>query len=282
MPPIYVSDLDGTMLRPDATLGEVSRTGLQRLLAAGIPVTVASARSALTMREVMAGVPFTLPVVTFNGICTVDLASGRRLKVRHLAAEVLASVMDSFSVGGLEPLVVSSDGAADHSSFRRIANEAMDWYIGSRRSWGDQRLRELPDLAPSLRETVFGINAIERSHVVHGVREHLERELGDRVGVNVFEDCYYPGWHWLMVSDGRANKGHAVAELLADHGYDPADLVAFGDNHNDLGMMRLAGRAVAVANAAEEVRAMAHDCIDSNATDSVVRYMLADAEEWLA
>lgn len=42
--PLYVCDLDGTLLGPDATLSEFSREGLNRLLEAGIQLTIASSR----------------------------------------------------------------------------------------------------------------------------------------------------------------------------------------------------------------------------------------------
>ena len=81
---LYISDLDGTLLRSDATLSPYSRTGLQRLLQEGIAFTVASARSAVSMRPILDGITLTLPIIEFNGAFLSDLATGRHLLVNSI------------------------------------------------------------------------------------------------------------------------------------------------------------------------------------------------------
>ena len=51
------------------------------------------------------------------------------------------------------------------------------------------------------------------------------------------------------------------------------ELVAFGDNHNDLEMLQVADRGFAVANAVEPVRLAATEVIDINEEDAVVRHI---------
>lgn len=81
---VYVCDLDGTLLRSDGTLSAFSRQGLNRLLDAGIGLTVASARGTPGMRSLLAGVAIRLPVIELNGAFVSELESGR-----HLAGNVL-------------------------------------------------------------------------------------------------------------------------------------------------------------------------------------------------
>ena len=65
--PLYVSDLDGTLLRNDTSLSQYSKDTLNALLDQGLLFTVASARSIASMRHVLADLPLRLPVVEFNG-----------------------------------------------------------------------------------------------------------------------------------------------------------------------------------------------------------------------
>ena len=51
---LYVSDLDGTLLQDDATLSPASRQILTSLLEEGLPLTVASARSVVSMQQMLA------------------------------------------------------------------------------------------------------------------------------------------------------------------------------------------------------------------------------------
>ena len=52
-------------------------------------------------------------------------------------------------------------------------------------------------------------------------------------------------------------KGARLSEFLAQHQIDPAQVIAIGDNHNDISMLRMAGLGVAMANAEDEVKAVA-------------------------
>ena len=59
---LYISDLDGTLLADNAALSEASHRGLLRILQAGVPFTVASARSIVSIRHTLGELPLTLPV----------------------------------------------------------------------------------------------------------------------------------------------------------------------------------------------------------------------------
>ena len=87
--PLYVSDLDGTLLRSDTSLSQYSKDTLNFLLDQGLLFTVASARSIATMRRLLAGLRLRLPVVEFNGAFVSDLASGRHYLVRELQRDIL-------------------------------------------------------------------------------------------------------------------------------------------------------------------------------------------------
>ena len=67
-----------------------------------------------------------------------------------------------------------------------------------------------------------------------------------------------------------------LLQILADHmDIDMTDVIAFGDDVNDLGMLKLAGTAVAVSNAIDEVKAVADHVTDSNDQDGVAKFLEA-------
>lgn len=67
----------------------------------------------------------------------------------------------------------------------------------------------------------------------------------------------------------EVSKGQALQALAADLGIAPEEVVAFGDQHNDIGMLRFAGLGVAMENAHEEVKAEADYVTASNADEGV-------------
>lgn len=107
----------------------------------------------------------------------------------------------------------------------------------------------------------------------------VARRFADAVAANLFENAYSPGWYWLTLHDQRATKDQAIAALTQMLGFDSHDLVVFGDHWDDIAMSRVAGTAIAVANAAQELRAHATKVIETNDEDSVARYIAADRRQ---
>ena len=83
---------------------------------------------------------------------------------------------------------------------------------------------------------------------------------------------YGPDLGILEVFSADASKANALRRLKKLVGADR--VVVFGDNINDLPMMREADVAVAVGNAVEEVKRAATVVIGPNTDDSVARYIL--------
>ena len=84
MPILYITDLDGTLLRSDATLSAFSRSVLADLLSRGVLFTVASARSVTSIRPILNGLPLPLPVIEFNGAFISDLDTGRHAIINDI------------------------------------------------------------------------------------------------------------------------------------------------------------------------------------------------------
>lgn len=64
---LYITDLDGTLLQNDGTLSAFSKSGLKQMLDHRLPITIASARSIASMKPILDGLTFHLPVISFNG-----------------------------------------------------------------------------------------------------------------------------------------------------------------------------------------------------------------------
>lgn len=72
------------------------------------------------------------------------------------------------------------------------------------------------------------------------------------------------GVEFVEVTPPGADKGRGLARLCERLAVDAADVVAFGDNHNDLTMLEWAGRGVAMGNALTDVKARADEVTASN------------------
>lgn len=276
-PFLYVTDLDGTLLDAQGKLSQRSRTGLKRLLEGRMPITIASARGYRSIREVLGDLPFSLPVVEYNGAFLTDYATGEHLEVNALEANLAHELFDMIVASGQRPFVSSFNGLEDCVHYDELINPAMVWYEVRRRSVSDPRLRRTPDLRRTMAEAVVSLTVMDRSErQIRALEERLMRTFGSLVRLYFYENAYFRGTYWLTIHDDRASK-HLAVEKLRSRLPPQVKVVALGDNVNDIEMLRAADRAVAVENAVPALLALAHSVIGHHAKDSVIEFLEAEA-----
>jgi Cof subfamily protein (haloacid dehalogenase superfamily) len=274
---LYISDLDGTLLTNEATLSDFSRTTLQNLLQDGLPFSVASARSVISMQMMLTGLDLKLPVVEFNGAFLSNLKTGRHEVINAVEPQVVDDLYGLIKKAGHTPLVSTFNGTEDRVYYREVANEGMLWYVNDRTERKDRRLRCLEDLTRSFQEQVVCLTVIGVPETLSELETAIHERHEDKVETHLFENQYSPGWYWLTVHDRRATKDQAIRTLMQIYGLREKNLVVFGDHVNDIKLFKIASESIAVANAAAELKPYATRIIGSNQEDSVVKYI---SEHW--
>jgi hydroxymethylpyrimidine pyrophosphatase-like HAD family hydrolase len=173
---------------------------------------------------------------------------------------------------GVVPFVSSYDGKRDNLYCPQPSNAGMAHYRGNRKEQADPRFRELVSLSEAAREQVVTLTFIAEPDRLRRARE-LIGETGRQLAVNLFENWYSPGWYWLTIAHPSANKAAAVRALRARHALQGVRTIVFGDEINDVPLVRDADIGVAVANAIDEVRQAADLVIGSNTDDAVIDYI---------
>ena len=102
------------------------------------------------------------------------------------------------------------------------------------------------------------------------LRLHMIEALGGQARINMLINKSYQG-HILEVLPASVSKWTALQQLAAREGIMPADIIAVGDDENDIDMLRHAGLGIAMGNATETVKAAADHVTGSNAEDGLVQ-----------
>lgn len=273
--PVYVCDLDGTLLRSDGTLSEASQRGLKQLLADGARLTVASSRSTPAMRSLLEGVDLQLPVLELNGAFISELETGHHVASNVLSPHLARIVVEAVLSTGTDPVLSAWDGSSDRVYFGSRTNTGTRWYVEEKRQYGDPRLTPCDDLLAVLdgaqlaAVTTFALDA-EAS----ALTERLRELVADSAVVHSAQNAYCPGWTEVQVQHRDAEKGAAIPSLLAACGIADAEVIACGDHLNDLGLFAVATHSVAPANAHPAVLKVASEIVGSNDQDGVVRWLL--------
>ena len=275
---LYVSDLDGTLLRSDGSLSPYTVRTLNRLIGEGMPFTVASARGGGPIRNVLGGVRLRLPIIATNGAHVSDLATGRHLAVHALPPAIAHDLWTLFDGRGFSPFLFTSDGSSDRFYYTAdsLRNDGMRRFHRKRQIRQDPRLRRLDDLRQCLDDQVVLFILIDALPRMQDLEREIRRRHGDAVQIHSHEH-YEELWFQLTVQDARATKGQGVAALKRLLDLAHCRLVAFGDHVNDISLFRVADEAYAVAGAAPELAEHATAIIGSNDDDAVARWL---AHRW--
>jgi Cof subfamily protein (haloacid dehalogenase superfamily) len=271
---LYISDLDGTLLRDDALLSPFSSKILRELLEDHLPFTVASARSATSIRKVLPGLELQLPVIGYNGSFISDLASGEPQIVNSIGPTTVEEVYELIGASGGSPFISTFDGARERIYYSSVVNNGMQWFAEQHQ--GDPRMCLVNDWRISSRDQVTRVTVIGQRGILMEVQCAIKSRCNSSVEVDCYENQYSPGWYWLTVHDQTATKDQAIRVMMREWGLEDAELVVFGDGNNDIKMFQMADRAIAVANAADDVKRYASEVIGANSEDSVVKYLLKD------
>jgi len=267
---LYISDLDGTLLRGNRTLSSFTCEAIRALTARGVLFSYATARSLYTATTVTGGLTTSLPVVLHNGVFTVQPETGHILRSCAFSAEDVATIRTAADHLGVTPIVYTMTEAGErYSLMPERLTEGGRAYLAMHE--GDPRGR-VTDSAEALWQghalfNILCIDSEEKLSALYGQFRHTYR--------CVYQREMYSGYWWLEIFPRCATKADGVLDLKQRLACDR--LVCFGDGVNDLPLFAVADECYAVANAEQEVKAAATAVIGSNEEDGVTRWLLAHA-----
>ncbi len=264
---LYVSDLDGTLIRSDEKTSEYTNQVINRLVEAGMMFSYATARSFHTSHKVTAGLNAKFPLIIYNGAMVVDNADGSFLIKNFFGKEIREVLADLFA-HRVYPIVYSFINNVEKFSFcPRKSSQAVLDFNETRR--GDRRCRMVADENDLMAGEIFYITCIDDADKLKPLFEKYK----DRYHC-VFQIDIYSGEPWLEILPKAASKANAIRQLKEKLGYDK--LVVFGDGKNDVDMFELADEAYAVANAVPELKERATAIIGGNNEDGVAKWLEAN------
>jgi hydroxymethylpyrimidine pyrophosphatase-like HAD family hydrolase len=252
---LVASDLDGTLLRSDDAVSERTLAALARTVEAGIRFVLVSARSPGWLAPEAAKLGLDGIGICCNGAVVYDYEESRVLIHRPLEPETAREIVHGLRL--VAPGVVF--GCERPSGF--IAEP------------GYRSLFRPADSIPRADALAFLSEPPTKLVLQHPELPQAElHALARDYACGRAETCY-SGAGLVEVAAPGVTKGAALADLCAELGIDRSEVIAFGDMLNDVPMLVWAGRGIAVANAHDEVLAVADEVTASNDEDGVAQVL---------
>ncbi|MFK7918422.1 MAG: Cof-type HAD-IIB family hydrolase [Ilumatobacter sp.] len=254
---IIASDLDGTLFGPDHELAQRTVEALRAARRAGWMIIAATGRNPISAMERLRRHDVIDMLIGSNGSLVHDPHTDVTVHRFPIADDHVASVFDALDAGlaGLSFCWEMTERSSWDPGFEAIARQHEDLLM-----FGAGRRPKPPTL----------VTKIMASHP-DASGEELAAQIEPFLPGDLSLGC--SGVSFVEITGAGVNKAHALAHVIEPLGASRADVVAFGDNHNDVAMLQWAGRGVAVGNAVEAAQAAADEVIGHHRDHSVAEYI---------
>lgn len=239
---LVATDLDGTVVSFDGTISDRTLTAFRDCLAAGIRVAVVTGRPARWLPPELDGIASA--AVCANGAAVYDQVAGRYVRTWGIGPAVVEQILPDLrqAIPGVTFALETDRGFVPEPGYRPV--------------WGADQT------AVASLEKVLATGPTVLKVLVRGPREGGMADdllavaapiLDGRVNVTHSN----PSDQLLEVGALGVSKAHTLALLCQDWGIPRSEVVAFGDQPNDLELLRWAWTGYAMANAHPRVLAAA-------------------------
>jgi Cof subfamily protein (haloacid dehalogenase superfamily) len=242
-------DVDGTLLDSEGQMPDVNRDAIHTAVAAGVHVALVTGRSYPFARPVANVLPASISLIVSNGAVergTDGSTLARRLLDRGVARQVLHAMRDYRDAAAL---------VFDRDADRQVVFETMDWeHPGRQKYWSrnNSHIAKSVPLEDALTEDPIQVMFNGAVHLMRPLAELLRQDA--RAYSVLMTEYIHRDFTLVDVTAPDATKGRALAWRAEQMGLARDEVMAIGDNFNDLEMLEFAGTSVIMGNSVEELK----------------------------
>jgi Cof subfamily protein (haloacid dehalogenase superfamily) len=263
-------DLDGTLMGDDMVIrSDRVLRAIEAAQARGVLVTLATGRMFDHALPYARELGITAPLICYQGGVIRDVEGAVPFYRVTMAPELVREVLAWRAERGYELALYAGEGVFIDE--RRRPESVYHQMLGSRLVWVDDLATVAADHDP-LKFVVFVAPG-----QTGATADDLRRRFGERVVIARSHEIIVEG------NPPGVSKGGALAWLAAHLGVSQAQVMAIGDQDNDVSMIDWAGIGVAMGNASAATKAVADwvapSVADDGAAVAIERFILDDGRE---
>jgi Cof subfamily protein (haloacid dehalogenase superfamily) len=270
---MLVIDIDGTLLDPHGKISERTQRAVEAARQAGVIVSLATARRYGNTRQIAAELGFDVPLVLYDGAMLVQYPQQAILARQTLDAGIAQDAVDILVKHHVQPVVHPDTGLHEEIWTGPAACDNL---------WIEAYFTAFPAL---MRRMPFEQLCAGQAHPLRVVAFASEEAIAGLAPEIAGLDCAWNsikrgsyGTAELVVMRRGCSKASGLLALARHYEVAPRDVMAIGDNTNDIPMLQVAGWSVAMGHAPESVKAAANAVTASNAENglaqAIERYVL--------
>ncbi|MDF7683594.1 Cof-type HAD-IIB family hydrolase [Lactobacillus sp. ESL0679] len=247
-------DTDGTLLNSAGQILASTKAAITKALNQGVKIVLCSGRPIAGLKPYMTELGITGPkqyAVTLNGAITRD--ADDKIITKDLVGNELYRKMTAFALAHKLPFNV-----VDEDSHIITANHNIDYvvYLQAYENTAPLYVRT-PDELPNNFSVAKGC-FVGESELLDRYQDSISAEFGKELYV-IRSDP-----HFIELLNPKVNKGNGLKELCATLNIDASEVMALGDERNDIPMFNFAGTGVCMGNGSQQAKEQADYITSSN------------------
>ena len=259
---LIVSDMDGTLLGDDHQLTEENKIALSKALQKGIKIVPASGRIYDSAKEHFDFLDINTPLIACNGGIIKETKTNKLIYKNSVPNDICLKIIDVFEKNEIyyqlysENTMMCKNLSPDD---KKKTQERLKNFFNNKVNvhFGDDLKEEVS------KHQILKLIAIDERDMdkLKRVREDLSKIEDIEITSSWYNN--------IEIMHKGANKGEALKALIKYLGIDIKEVIAFGDNYNDLPMIELAGLGVVMGNADDAVKEKADYVTSTNVENGV-------------
>jgi len=264
-------DLDGTLLSPEGKVTERAKAAVHQCLSAGLLVCFATGRNWTESKTVLDAVAHYSTAVFVGGAHVVDTKQEVTLHRTMMEPTLAADVCRELESSGHAVLALQDTGSAG-VDYLITADVGLNPATAHWMRVTSAKVHRIPSLADYAHEHTIRVGIVAEPDEVARVEKELAEKFGERIMMMSIR-VPQAGVTVLEVFDPAVNKWEGIMHVARRHGIEPEQIIAIGDDVNDVPMLKQAGLGVAMGNARDEIKAVAKRVIGHNKDEGLAEFL---------
>lgn len=256
---MVVTDLDDTLLSREKEISEAAVEVIEGLAQKGVRFTFITGRPPYAVERFAQRVHITAPIVACNGAMLMNPENGEISAEKSLDISLWKDILEKAREQGHTILVLSGE--------TEYALSETDWTRKRREAGREVPVAELEMLLS--RDNIYKMNIMEEKGA-----EPFELLIPQIRGLEEQYSVSLYGTSGCEIVAKDVDKEAGMRALCEICGIQPEEVLAVGDNENDLRMILAAGIGAAVGNAVDRVKEAADYICEKTYTDGVIEAVL--------
>jgi Cof subfamily protein (haloacid dehalogenase superfamily) len=248
-------DMDGTLLTPGLEISEETVDTVKKVIEKGVIFTLSTGRMYLAALPVANILQLDVPIITCNGALTKCSKTGKVYDMKIIPEGYSSEIVKYCSNAGLSVSIYDDDE------------------IYTEQGSGNLNIhKQLDHAEPIVVDTFQTLLKGSIVKIMYSSSDKYTLEYQTRELYEIYKDrltFYFSLPHFVEIVNKDANKKNALKSIAEKFSIKSEEIIAIGDNFNDMDMIEYAGLGVAMGNSPDYLKEAADYVTHSNDEDGV-------------